>query len=96
MVGVDFIDDRLDAGIGLDHGRVQLVLESLPTGLVRIARRRARFMRCLQGVCFGLEARISRKRRFAGRFQFLFLVVGQEAHAVMAAGRRGGVVRFRE
>lgn len=91
MMGFDFGEDRRDVGIGFDHGLIQLFLESLPISLVRIARRRARLMRRLQGICFGLEAGISRERRVAGRFQFLLLGIGQEAHAVVvveAAGRR--------
>lgn len=83
VMGFDFVEDRRDVGISCDHGRIQLFLESLPTSLVRIAWRRARLVRCLQGVCFGFEAGMSRKRRFAGRFQFRLLGISQETHVVV-------------
>lgn len=88
MMGFDFGEDRRDIWIGGNHGRIHLFLEGLELGLFRISRRRARLMRCPQGLSLGFEAGISRDGRIVGLFEFGPFGFGQESQAVGAAGGR--------
>ena len=104
MMGLDFLDDRRDGGVGFDHGCIHLFAEGLKRGPLIFGRGLSGLMGLLHGLLVGLffrgEARIGGDGSIVGFFQFGFLGVGQTCqHVVMmtagtaaSAGRRCRVI----
>jgi len=92
MMGLDFLDDWRDRGVGLDHGRVHLVAESFPLfhlfGGRFFARLMDRMHGFLVGLSFGGEAGIGREGGIVGFFQFSFFGFGEEAQVMMMTRMR--------
>jgi len=96
MMGLDFLNDRRDGGIGFDHGRVHLFAEGLKCGPLIFGRRLSGLMgllhRLLVGLFFLSKAWIGGDGGIVGLFQLGFFGVGQASQhvVVMTTGTAAG------